>query len=116
MVAAVDTRIPAPAARTPEPASVVIRRPAPRIVADPRPAVPVFPHPAAVAVRRPIRDRDARPPNAAVRSNVGPRAIRVKILSAVNALRDILIARRLGHRLVAADVPAIPLVDGRRVH
>src|SRR5580704_9295054 len=49
------SRIPAPSTHTPEPAAVMIRRPAPRIRAHPGPAIVVFPNPAARLIRRPTR-------------------------------------------------------------
>src|SRR5438552_14354158 len=92
-----------------EPASVVIRRPAPRVVAYPRPSIPVFPNPASGPVRRPTR-RHGRLPHVAVGRHVHPVSIRVQVLCAIYARRNILLADGSGERAVAAVAPAVPFV------
>src|SRR5262249_21772196 len=74
---------PAPATRSMEPAAIVIRSPAPRIGADPRPTVVIRPNPAPSLVRSPlVADRGI--PHVAILRIVLPRAVSVQILSAVN--------------------------------
>src|SRR5262249_10367018 len=67
-------RPPAPAARPMIPTPVMIRRPAPRIVADPRPAIPINPAPPPVAVGSPVC-RNIRRPHIPVRRVVYPLAV-----------------------------------------
>src|SRR5205823_5840590 len=75
---AVHAGIPAPAA-IPEPAAVVIRRPSPRIGADPSPAIPIFPDPTAMPIRRPAGIHRSGPPNVTVLGNIAPRAVGIEI-------------------------------------
>src|SRR5688572_19468342 len=86
-------RPPAPAISGIEPASVVIRRPAPWVVAHPRPSIPINPCPASVAIRRPA-DRHIGLPHVTVRCYVHPRSMAVQILGAIHVAADIVIAAR----------------------
>src|SRR6185295_9027950 len=68
------TRVPAPAAVSVEPASVMVRGPAPGVVADPAPAIPVDPGPAPGPVRGPVGAHAWRP-NPTVGRRVHPAAV-----------------------------------------
>src|SRR4051794_15791948 len=54
IIVAVATRCPAPTVVVTDPATVMIRRPAPWLVADPGPSVRRTPDPMSVAIRRPV--------------------------------------------------------------
>src|SRR6185295_2924324 len=82
------TRSPAPVGVAPDPATVVIRSPAPGSGVDPAPAVVAAPDPAAGAVRRPRRADVRRRPHAAVLGLLAPSAVLVEIADAVDLLRD----------------------------
>src|SRR5277367_5490670 len=88
------SRIPGPSARTHKPAAVVIRRPTPRIGADPGPAIIVFPNPAAILIRRPAGIDVRWLPNGAVIRIVDPAAVLIQILDARNIAADVIIAAR----------------------
>jgi hypothetical protein len=61
-----------------EPAAIVIRRPAPRLIGDPRPAVIWLVDPSPGTIRSPIR-RGGRTPHGTVVGNLGPRAVVVEV-------------------------------------
>src|SRR2546425_7975162 len=100
-------RIPAPAGRSVVPIAIVIWRPAPRLIAEPTPAVVIDPDPAAIAVWRPV-GRHARAPDLAVARIVHPLAVRIQILGAVYIGTHVLITARALQGAVAAVVPVIP--------
>ena len=104
-----STRPPAPAPGIVKPASVVIRSPAPGVLTHPTPPIPVEPGPAAHPVRSPARIH-TRPPYISIRRTVYPVAIAVKLLTAINTLRQITLASRRRQLLIAAPVPSIPAI------
>src|ERR1700693_4590159 len=75
------SRPPAPVPAINEPASVVIRRPAPRLIRNPGPAIVGLIHPAAIAIRRPTGAFRGKP-HAAVVGDVRPLTVRIQILRA----------------------------------
>src|SRR5258707_14506947 len=93
-----------------EPAAVVVRRPSPRIGADPGPSIPVLPNPAALSVGRPIRARVRRAPDSAVRRYIHPAPVVIQILGAVNIAAHVLRAARLREIAVAVFVPTVELI------
>ncbi len=115
MPASNAARPPAPTERRViEPAAIVIRRPAPGIVADPGPAVPVVVHPASVPIRRPA-SRHAGNPNAAVLRIVGPVTVVVEVFRAIDVAADVLIGLRAFVVAVAILAPTIEFIALRRV-
>src|SRR5208282_414782 len=72
------TRPPSPAAAINEPAAVVVRRPAPWLVTNPRPSVVRLPDPAAVAIRSPAFWL-VRRPHLSVVGNFRPRTVIVQV-------------------------------------
>src|SRR5690349_17983836 len=77
---------------TPEPAAIMERCPAPRLVADPGPAIPILPDPAAIAIRRPI-GAYGRTPDGAIVRRVHPAAVGIQVLGSINIGAYVLIAR-----------------------
>src|ERR1700730_16982922 len=66
-------RVPGPAVRgRVEPPAIVIRRPSPRLIADPCVAPERFPHPGAIVVRSPVLGLIVRNPDVAVLIVVAP--------------------------------------------
>src|SRR5579872_892627 len=109
-------RIPAPPIRRfIKPTPVVIRRPAPWLVADPRPSIPVFPNPTALTIRRPPIHRDG-PPDGSVTRHIHPASVRIEIFHSIDTRAHILATRRSRESLIAAVVPAVPLIRGGCPH
>lgn len=79
-------RYPRPVVVDIDPAAVVIRRPAPRFVADPRPAVRRTPRPMPIAIRSPVsvsgQHSSTWPPDPAKLVAVVPIAVGVQIFCA----------------------------------
>ena len=98
-------RRPSPHTADGDPATVVIRRPAPRQVVDPGPAVERIPDPPAAAVGRPRGGHRGRDPHRTVLGLVTPAPVAVEVVGTVDLLRDVELLVR---------VPAEPLL--RRAH
>src|SRR6202034_2044489 len=90
--------------------AIVIRRPAPRIGADPGPAIIVFPDPAAILIGRPIRADVGGLPNRAVVRIVHPPAVLIQILGAADGGAHVLVALRTQDKLIAVVIPAVESV------
>jgi hypothetical protein len=106
------TRPPDPVPAVDEPPAIVIRRPAPRLIGDPRPAIVGFIDPPAISIRCPARPRRGNPHRTIIR-DLGPAAISIEIF------RSCVIAIGLAPALGAVDsaitviVPGIPVVFSR---
>src|SRR5579862_6056262 len=103
---------PRPARAIGQPAAIVIRRPAPRLIRNPGPTEIGLPHPATRAIRRPSRSHVGNP-HLPVIGNRCPTAIGIKILGArVVAVGS---AWTLGVRKcsVAIAIPVVPIGAGR---
>src|SRR5579862_7011129 len=86
------SRPPAPAiACAPEPAAVMVWRPAPWVIAHPGPAIPVFPNPPAITIRGPI-GAYCGAPNRTVVGRVYPPAVGIQVLSPINVRAYMVIA------------------------
>src|SRR6266498_2306992 len=107
------TRIPAPSARAPKPAPVVVGSPAPRVAAHPRPAIPAEPRPPPHAIRRPPGHHGGTPDRAVLRVGL-PRAVAIQVFRAVDVTADVLVGVGAFERLVAVVVPMVPIVGRRR--
>src|SRR5437879_12219234 len=85
----IAVRTPGPVVVVINPAAIVIRRPAPRFVADPGPAVRIAPEPRPETIRRPvvvvIDDGNVRTPDPAVVVGVRPTAVGAESLRAPEA-------------------------------
>lgn len=88
------SRTPCPIPIVVYPATVVVRRPTPRFIPDPCPAVRRTPRPMAITIRRPVGECadgcHMRPPDPAVVFGIGPITVSVEILCAPNVLVVIL--------------------------
>jgi hypothetical protein len=95
VVVELAARAPRPVTVEVNPTAVVIRRPAPRLVANPRPAIRRTPGPLPVTIRRPIAvDADRagkRTPDPTVVVSLDPIAIGLEILAAPNVFVVILV-------------------------
>lgn len=84
------TRRPGPVTVVVNPATEMIRRPSPRFIADPSPAVGRNPDPLAVTIWRPVRitadDFSVWPPDPAVVVGPGPYAIVIEVFRAPNVV------------------------------
>src|SRR5579872_3804558 len=100
---------PAPIAAINEPTSIVIRRPAPRLIGNPGPAIIRFKDPAPIAIRRPVRTR-RRKPHVAVVRDVGPMSVGIKILAAGVVRIGVLPALRAFDDAVAIAIPLVPVI------
>src|SRR2546426_11584565 len=84
----VAVRTPGPVVVVIDPAAIMIRRPAPRFVADPGPSVRLTPDPGAKTIRRPvvvvIDDCYVRSPDPAVVVDVSPTAVSIEIFRTPN--------------------------------
>src|SRR5690242_621182 len=106
-------RPPAPGAAIEEPAAVVIRRPAPRLIGYPGPAVVRFPNPLAIAIRRPARAGGWHPHPTIIR-HLGPVSIVVQVLRAGVITVGVAPAFGTAYPTVPVAVPAVPIVPIRR--
>src|ERR1051325_4324096 len=117
---ALTTRGPAPVVVVIDPASIVIRSPAPGLVADPRPPVRRTPAPLAVAVRGPvvivIDDGRRGTPDPAVITRVDPIAVSVQFLCAPDVRVVVTLARLVAQALgqLALATPPVPVGGGGR--
>src|SRR5690242_4215524 len=117
------------AARTPRPvtvvinpATIVIRRPSPRLVSNPRPTVRRTPGPLPVTIWHPIaipadRARE-RTPDPTVIVGLNPIAVRIEILAAPNILVVIpgIVLESLRQVALAIRDPVIDLIRWRGCH
>ena len=92
-----------------EPAPVVVGGPAPGVVTDPGPAIEVYPDPSTVPIGGPTHGYRGKPA-AAVAGNVGPMAIIVQVLDAVNAGVHVAVGLGLHELTVSPQVPEVPVV------
>src|SRR5580698_5335614 len=107
------SRIPEPAAigGIVEPPTVVIRRPAPCLAADPSPAVIILPNPTATTIWSPSGRYRRGPPNVTIIGDFRPNAGILHIFHARDSRRHVSISpRRLHQHLIAGPIPAIPIV------
>lgn len=83
-------RCPDPTATVVYPASVMVGRPSPGLIIDPRPSIRCYPTPLAITVRRPVGITacrgSIRPPDVTVFVCVDPLSVAVQVLGAVNVL------------------------------
>src|SRR5207342_3646996 len=100
---------PDPIATINEPPSVVIRRPAPGLIGNPRPAVVRLINPAAGAVRRPARSLRGNP-HATVVGDFGPHTIAVEIFRADVVGIRFAPAFRIADGLIAGAIPIVPVI------
>ena len=107
-------RRPRPVAADEDPAPVMIGRPAPGSVVEPRPPEARIPDPAAGAVRHPARRRACGHPHRSVLLNGAPAAVLVQLLGAVRTARHVASARGADDVVGALGVPAIPRAQRRR--
>src|SRR5271165_5796896 len=108
------TRPPHPATAINHPAAIVVRRPAPGLIGNPRPAVVRLIYPASLAIRRPVRIDVRGSPHRAVVGYLAPRSILVEVFAAGVVAVGMLPALRGDDPLVAVSVPGIPFVFARR--
>src|SRR5450755_3472414 len=106
------TRPPGPRAAVGEPATVVIRRPPPRLVANPRPTVVGLVGPVAITIRNPAIGF-VRNPDIAVVRNILPTTVGIQILRAGVITVGMTIGVGVLDRVIAVAVPAIPVVARR---
>src|SRR5262245_51364884 len=106
-------RPPHPRSAPDEPASVVIRRPAPGLIGDPRPTPIRLPHPASHLIRGP-GDLLIRLPHFAVTGDIDPVPVSVQVLrTGVIGISPLPRGSVLNH-VVAIFVPAVPVISGGR--
>src|SRR5579863_2488361 len=103
------SRPPGPGIAVIHPAPVVIRRPAPGLVANPGPPVIGLIGPVAVTIGSPVRGL-VRNPHIAVVRYVFPAPVRVEILGAGVVAIGVLPRAGVADHVVAVAVPCIPLV------
>src|ERR1700723_577890 len=103
------TRPPCPRSAINEPAAVVIRRPSPRLAANPSPAPIRFINPAAIAVRSPIRAL-LRRPNAAHVRHFAPRSVGIEIFAAGVITIGVVPGISLQNHAVAIIVERVPII------
>src|SRR5205085_1245175 len=120
-VVIVTARGPAPVVVVIDPAPVVIRGPAPRLVADPSPTVRRTPDPMPVAIGCPIiivDDGVAWSPNEAVVVRIDPIAVSIKFFRAKNILIVIavavVVAQARGEVTLAVVDPRVPTIKVAR--
>src|SRR5579883_3149419 len=110
-------------ARLEKPAPIVVREPAPRLIARERPAKNGIEEPAAIVERRPAESRAIRPPTVPIAGHRKPRAIRVQVIEARVIGTDAVLqtgVRALGKRIDSAGNPFVKIIqvpalgDGRR--
>src|SRR6202035_2034719 len=106
------TRPPGPRPAVGEPATVVIRRPPPRLVAHPRPTVVGLVGPVAITIRSPAIGF-VRNPDIAVVRNILPTTVGIQILGAGVITVGMTIGVGVLDHVIAVAVPAIPVVARR---
>jgi hypothetical protein len=93
-----------------DPAPVVVGHPAPRLIGNPGPAKGLSPHPAAIAVRRPIDNRNPRSPDPAVFLDFDPISVLVEITIAGNPGGNVFTTDNRCRHCIAHVAPAIEIV------